>query len=138
MSDDATSLDEQALPPWLAVSVGGALGAVARYGVAELIDRSEPGAFPWDTLSVNLVGSFLLALLVTLAGSSARWTTIRLFFGTGLLGAFTTFSTFSVDTANLLRDGAWLTATLYVLVSLAGGLILAIAGVGLGHRWRAR
>ncbi len=126
------------MPPWLAVSLGGAVGAIGRYGVAELADRSEPGAFPWDTLSVNLVGSFLLALLLTLAGSSAHWTTARLFFGTGLLGAFTTFSTFSVDTANLLRDGAWMTAALYVLITLTGGMILAIAGFGFGRRWRER
>jgi CrcB protein len=126
------------LPPMLAVSLGGAIGAVARYGVSDLVDRSHPGAFPWDTLTVNLSGSFVLGLLLALLGSSAHWSTARLLFGTGLLGAFTTFSTFSLDTANLLRNDAALTAIIYVLTSLAGGLALASAGIGFARRLRNR
>ena len=124
----------------LAVSLGGAIGAVARYGVSEseLVDRSLPGAFPWDTLAVNLTGSFLLGLLLALLGSQARWSTARLLFGTGLLGAFTTFSTFSLDSAHLLRNDAALTAIIYVLASLVGGLALAFAGIGFARRLRNR
>jgi CrcB protein len=131
-------LKELELPPMLAVSLGGAVGAVARYGVAELVDRSRPGAFPWDTLAVNLIGSFLLGLLLALLGGPARRSTARLLFGTGMLGAFTTFSTFSLDTVNLLRNDAGFTAIIYVTTSLAGGLALALAGVGVARRLRNR
>ena len=131
-------LKELELPPVLAVSLGGAAGAVARYGVAELVDRSHSDAFPWDTLAVNLIGSFLLGLLLALLGSSAHRSSARLLFGTGMLGAFTTFSTFSLDTANLLRNDAALTSIIYVTTSLAGGLALAWAGIGVARRLRNR
>lgn len=117
-----------------AVGAGGAIGAVARYGVMELIGSSDRSAFPWDTLAVNLAGSLLIGLFFRyyLAIESDRRPDLqRLFFATGLLGGFTTFSTLSLDTVDLFRSGAWLSGVIYVAATLIGGLALASFGYGL-------
>jgi CrcB protein len=108
----------------LLVAVGGALGALSRYGVGALLGGR---AFPWATLTVNVIGS--LALGYVLGGPATRWdpavaTTVTV----GFLGAFTTFSTFSGETTALLRDGRAATALLYVAASVGLGLAGAAAG----------
>ncbi len=107
-----------------------AVGAPLRYVVDQAIQHRWSGAFPGGTLTVNVTGSLLLGLLTGLAahhGLSPQAVTVL---GTGLLGAYTTFSTFSYETVRLLEDGAVVEAALNVTGSL--GLALAAAAAGLG------
>jgi CrcB protein len=121
------------LTGYLAAALGGALGALARWGVAQALP-SPPTGWPWSTLLVNLTGCLLLGLL--LAALFTRhpdhpW--LRPFLGTGVLGGYTTFSTFAVDVVRLADAGAWSVAVGYVLTSVAGGVLAAAAGVRLGR-----
>jgi len=119
----------------LAVAAAGALGALARYGLSGLVHRWAGPSFPWGTLVVNLLGCFLLGLLATL--SVERWTlsaTSRAAVLIGFLGAFTTFSTFSWETLQLLREGAVARALLNAAGSVLLGLVAAWAGYVLGSR----
>jgi CrcB protein len=129
-----------ASPTWeelAAVSAGGAIGACLRYGVAEQFGDRWRHLFPLSTLAINLTGSFILAFFLTaIAMRPERWKRWRLFFATGVLGAYTTFSTFSVETAHLLRDHHWLIATGYIAASLSGGMLAAAAGFLSARRMR--
>lgn len=112
------------MPNVLAVAVGGALGALARYGVATAIGTRS---FPWATLIINVAGSF--ALGAVLAGAAGRWPAAVSFFVTvGFLGAFTTFSTFSFEATALIRDGRVVAAGAYVMASVVLGLLASVAG----------
>lgn len=92
---------------WAWVALGGAVGAVARYGVAlAFAPLAARAGFPLGILAINVLGSFLLGLTVALVGRGVWPEVARLAFGTGVLGAFTTFSTFSVDVDELLGRGA--------------------------------
>lgn len=123
----------------LAVAVGGALGSVGRYGVAEAFPHAA-GALAWSTLAVNLSGAFALGVLMTLL--SERWAHTRLvrpFWGVGVLGGWTTFSTAMLDLHASLDAGRAAAALGYLALSLGLGLPLAIlgmvsarAGLGLG------
>ncbi|WP_149182233.1 fluoride efflux transporter CrcB [Streptomyces sp. TRM49041] len=109
-----------------AVAVGGAMGAGARYGVS-LLWPAAPGAFPWATLWTNVVGCALMG--VFMAALDEVWRPHRLvrpFFGTGVLGGFTTFSTYALETRALLDHGRFLTAVSYLLGTLSAAL-LAVA-----------
>ncbi|WP_189068978.1 fluoride efflux transporter CrcB [Deinococcus radiotolerans] len=114
---------------------GGALGAAARYGtqvlLAPLALRTE---FPVPVLLINVVGSFLLGLTLTLVGRGVWPDAARLAFGTGVLGAFTTFSTFSVELDSLLAHGRGGATLLYALLSVTLGVLAAVAGRTLGGR----
>jgi CrcB protein len=114
------------LPVLLVVAVGGALGALARYGVAQALPI-RGGALPVGTMLVNVAGCLLLGLLVG-ARPDARW--LRPFLGTGVLGGFTTFSTFALETDRLL-DRAPAVAVLYVALSLLLGVGAAAMGLRL-------
>ncbi|MEU3899457.1 fluoride efflux transporter CrcB [Streptomyces sp. NPDC045251] len=112
-------------PVLLAVAAGGALGATARYG-ASLLWPTAPGAFPWTTLLVNAAGCAVIGVFMVLV--TDVWSAHRLlrpFFGTGVLGGFTTFSTYAVDIQRLLRGGDPGTALAY----LAATVSAALAGV---------
>jgi CrcB protein len=117
---------------WLAVAVGGAIGSVGRYWISGLAALAFGETFPWGTLIVNVVGSFVIGLFATLSGPDGRllveaqW---RTFVMVGFCGGFTTFSSFSLQTLNLLRDGEHLHAAGNVLLSVA----LCMLGVWLGH-----
>jgi CrcB protein len=112
----------------LAVASGGALGAVARYLAQGWVQDLSGGFFPWGTFVVNAAGCFLLGFsLVWLQGTLAS-PEARQFVTIGLLGGFTTFSTFSYETVALLRDGEWWRAGGYSLGSVALGLVAVIAG----------
>lgn len=118
------------------VAAGGFLGTLARFAVA----RTTPdvAAWPVGTLLVNVVGAFALGLLLErLAGGveTARRRRIRLLVGTGLLGSFTTYSSFALETERLLVVGAYGTAVAYVAASLVAGLVACAAGVAVAHRW---
>jgi fluoride exporter len=108
----------------LLVAAGAAVGAPLRYLVDRSVQRRTNSAFPWGTLTVNVVGSFVLGLLTITAEP-----TVTLLFGVGFCGAFTTYSTFGYETIRLAEDGARLYAVLNVLVSLGAGLAAATLGV---------
>ena len=113
------------LSNWMLVAIGGAIGAVMRFYVSETVPTST---FPWATLSVNLVGSLLLGTVAAGALTSVLSESQALLLGAGLLGAFTTMSTFSVETITLVEAGEWRAATTYVMVSAVGGPLLALGG----------
>lgn len=120
---------------WIAIGAGGALGAMSRYGVSMLFTHApERGELPWATLLVNVVGTLLLGVLAALALSGRGATqTLNLFLGTGLCGAMTTFSTFSVEAVSLARAGYPWTAAGYVALSLTACFVavaLAFAAIG--------
>ena len=109
----------------LAVAVGGALGALARYGVGIAL---AGGTFPWATLAINVTGSFLLGAALGGPGDG-RWdATLTTAVTVGFLGAFTTFSTFAHETVVMLRDGRVHAALGYVAASIVVGLAAAAAG----------
>lgn len=113
----------------LLVALGGALGSVARYLTSVLAIRWIGVDFPWGTLAVNLVGSFLIGVvqeLGTTAESLSPHT--RLFLATGVMGGFTTYSAFSYETARLLDTQSWL-AWLYVSVTTIGCVGLCVVGM---------
>jgi len=118
----------------VAVAAGGAVGAVARYMVTSAVPRLLGHGFPWGTLVVNVVGSLLMGLLIDIL--ARRWSApveARVFLVTGCLGAFTTFSTFSLDVVTLYERGALLPAALYVVGSVVAGVAALFAGLWLGR-----
>ncbi|HEY8601137.1 MAG TPA: fluoride efflux transporter CrcB [Thermomicrobiales bacterium] len=124
------------LAPYLMVGAGGAMGANLRYLVGLWATARWPGPFPWGTLLINLTGSLLLGgLLTTLAARRPEPRLWRLFLGTGLLGAYTTFSTFSAETVALAATGYLPLAIAYVLLSVGGGYGAAWAGMALVRWW---
>lgn len=116
-----------------AVAGGGALGAPARYGVAQLVHVS-PHTFPWATFWTNLTGSFALGLfLVVVVGRYPPSRYLRPFVATGFLGAYTTYSTFAVESILLVKDGHAGVALAYSAASLVAGLLSAGAGMAAGR-----
>ncbi|MBX2946409.1 MAG: fluoride efflux transporter CrcB [Cyclobacteriaceae bacterium] len=113
----------------LFIALGGALGSLARYGASGLAHQKYNGVFPVGTLTVNLVGSFLIGLLWGLAENSTLNPNVRTFLFVGILGGFTTFSTFSLETINLLRDGEFKLALVNVLLNNLVGIVLAFVGL---------
>lgn len=113
------------------VFVGGAIGTAVRWTL-EARFGAPAGSWPWATLVINLTGSLLLgAMLETLAatGSDTGWRrSLRLGVGTGILGGFTTYSTFSVETVNLIRAGLGWQALAYAVISVVAGIALAFTG----------
>ncbi len=106
----------------LLVGFGGGLGAIARYGVAALVHRRFPGAFPAGTLAVNALGCLLIGALVALAEARhVASPAVLLFLTTGFLGGFTTFSAFGSDTFQLLRQGQGMMAMTNVAASVGLG-----------------
>ena len=121
------------MPPTILVALAGGLGAAARYRIAVAVGSRS---FPWATLGINVVGCFLIAVL--LAGPApARWgTTTTAALGVGLLGGFTTFSTFGYETFSLLRDERVGAALGYAAASLVLGMLAVAAGYSLGRALR--
>ena len=113
------------------VALGGALGALARYGISGWVYDRMGENFPWGTLAVNLVGCLALGLVIRWLQVSAVAPELRPFLTIGVLGAFTTFSTFSYETVALLQEGQWLRAGLYMGGSVVLGLIAMVAGMAL-------
>jgi CrcB protein len=116
----------------LGLTVAGAVGAVLRYAVDQLIQRHRRSDFPSGILVVNVSGSLLLGVVVGSSlhhGVSPYWVTVA---GTGLIGAYTTFSTFAFDTNALLERRRWRPATVNVALSLVVGVGAAALGLALG------
>ncbi|WP_020577585.1 fluoride efflux transporter CrcB [Actinopolymorpha alba] len=119
----------------LAVVLGGLIGAPLRYHLDRAIQTRHESAFPWGTLTVNVLGSFLLGVIASATESGvlgALGAPMYALVGTGLCGALTTFSTFGYETLRLLEDGARLPAVANVGVSLLAGLGAAFAGFAIG------
>jgi CrcB protein len=114
------------------VALGSALGGMARYGVALLVARLLGSGFPWGTILINVVGSFIISFFgtLTLAGGPLPATMgLRVFVMVGICGGFTTFSSFSLQTLELAQDDAWVAAFANVALSL----VLCLAAVAAGH-----
>ncbi len=116
---------------FLAVGLGGALGSMARFGMQTLFRVWLGSLFPWGTLVVNLLGSLLIGLCAAFA--ERRLPGLRPWMMTGFIGGFTTFSAFSLENAYLIRNGQPLAFMLNVLVSVAGGVLLAFGGYAWGR-----
>jgi CrcB protein len=120
--------------PYVAVAVGGAFGAVARFAIDGWVSERTGGLFPWGTLFINLSGAFLLGLLATLAiDRSVLSPEIRPIAMIGFLGAYTTFSTWMLDCWRLMQEGAWALAAANLVGSVLLGLVAVGAGIALGR-----
>jgi CrcB protein len=114
------------------VALGSALGGIARYWCSGVAARLFGETFPWGTLLVNVTGSFVIGFFATLTGPDGRifaGSTMRQFVMLGLLGGFTTFSSFSLQTLNLVQDSEWVQAG----GNIVGSVVLCLLAVWLGH-----
>lgn len=114
---------------WLYVAAGGAFGALARYGVTGWVQDRSGFEFPWGTLSVNMLGSVMIGLSLRYLDAAPVSPEVRALVSVGLLGAFTTFSTFSYEIVSLLEAGAFTRAFGYALGSLFLGVIAVYVGM---------
>jgi CrcB protein len=123
--------------PYVLVGAGGFFGAVARLLMARWVFSLVDTRFPLGTFVINVSGSFLLGVLVTIAGQKlfANAEALQLALGVGFLGAFTTFSTFEFETHALLANGAWMTAAANMFASLVVGLAAVRAGIVVARTW---
>ena len=110
------------------VALGGGLGALLRYLLSAVIQKQSASLFPYGTLVVNLIGALAIGFLWELFQNITVSTNIRIFIFMGIIGAFTTFSTFSLETFNLLKDNQYLTALINVIVNNVFCIILVFAG----------
>jgi CrcB protein len=116
------------------IGLGGALGTIARYQLDAWLQRELGSRFPWGTLTVNVLGSFLLMLLMHVALRTEHFSpTLRLTLTTGVLGGFTTYSTFNYETLRYLQGGAWGMGALNVIVTLVGCMLAGLLGVAAGR-----
>jgi CrcB protein len=116
------------------VALGGALGSVARYGMGALAAQLLGTAFPWGTLLVNLTGSFLIALIMHLAlTGTAISLELRIFLTTGIMGGFTTYSSFNYETLALINQGAYGLAGLNVAATVVGCFLSGVLGLAAGR-----
>ena len=116
---------------YLAVALGGALGTVGRYFISGVVANAFGETFPWGTLIINVTGSFVIGFFATLAAPDGRLVvsgTTRQFVMVGLCGGYTTFSSFSLQTLNLIRGGEWAPAA----GNMLGSVVLCMIGVWLG------
>lgn len=113
------------------VALGGALGTLLRFGLTGWVQGLTGGTFPWGTMTVNVVGSILLGFAVVWLGAAATSIELRQFVTIGMLGAFTTFSTFTYEAAALMQDRDWSAAAGYVFGNLVVGLFGVVLGIGL-------
>ena len=122
----------------VAIALGGGVGSLARYGVGRLLP-ARPGEFPWGTFAINVLGCFLIGVLMVLI--SEVWSAHRLvrpFLGVGVLGGFTTFSTYANEARALLTPGSAGTALAYLFGTLLCAMLAVLAGVWLARATTAR
>jgi CrcB protein len=119
------------------ISAGGVLGALARYGLTVAFPPA-PGRFPWATFGINVTGCLLIGVLMVLVSDVwAGRRLIRPFLGVGVLGGYTTFSTYAVDVRGLVQSGAPLIAAVYLLCTVVAAITAVFAGVA-ATRWVIR
>jgi CrcB protein len=117
---------------YLLIALGGALGSVARFWLSGVVAHQFGETFPWGTLIVNVTGSFIIGFFFTLTGPEGRFFAggnVRQFVMTGVCGGYTTFSSFSLQTLTLVRDGEWLRAG----GNVAGSVLCCLVAVWAGH-----
>jgi CrcB protein len=117
---------------YLWIAIGSALGGIARYWCSGVAARMIGETFPWGTLIVNVVGSFIIGFFATLTGPDGRVfvsTNARIFVMIGFCGGYTTFSSFSIQTLNLVQDGEWLRAG----GNIVGSVMLCLIAVWAGY-----
>jgi fluoride exporter len=122
------------MPVTVAVAIGGALGAVCRYGLDRLIERRSFAVFPWSTFAVNLSGCFLIGLVVAALVDrphTPAWLRIGLVMG--VLGGYTTFSTFAQETLDLIEESHLSLASAYTAGSVVIGVVAVLAGMQVGR-----
>jgi CrcB protein len=122
------------MPTYLAVALGGALGALARYIANRFIEAREFGVLPWSTLAINLSGCFLVGIVIAALVDrhhAPAW--LRLGLVMGVLGGYTTFSTFSQETLDLFEEGRVAMATAYAVGSVTLGMLAVLAGSRFGR-----
>jgi CrcB protein len=118
---------------WIAVGLGGALGAMARHGVGLIAMRLLGPGFPWGTLTVNVAGGFAMGLFIAwLTAREPQTALLRSFVAAGLLGGFTTFSAFALEAVTLWRDRSASAAALYVAASVILSIGALMAGTAAG------
>lgn len=115
----------------LMVGVGSFIGGVGRYLISLLIQNKFLSTFPYGTLAVNIIGCFLIGVVYALSDKGSINVEWRLFFATGVLGGFTTFSSFSNETISIMRDGQYWHAFAYVAFSVIIGLAATFIGISL-------
>ena len=119
----------------ISVFLGGGVGSILRYAVQMMMhERIVAYNFPWATFTVNIVGSFLIGLFYALSAKFDFPAGVRLFLTAGLCGGFTTFSTFSNDNMEMLRQGNGLICMLYIIFSLSLGICSCFAAVSLCNK----
>lgn len=120
------------MPALVLVMIGGALGAGARHLAGRAVQQHMGSAFPWGTLSVNVIGSLLMGLLIGyIARGEQDGEQLRLLLGVGVLGGFTTFSAFSLEVVQLLQRGDWASGLGYILISVIGSVAAVAIGLTL-------
>ncbi|GIW24570.1 fluoride efflux transporter CrcB [Meiothermus sp.] len=120
---------------YLLVMLGGAIGAMLRYGLGAWVQGLSGPGFPWSTFLINISGSFLIGVVLRQSLDGALSPEWRLFLAVGVLGGYTTFSTFSWETLTLVQQGEWLKAFLYVAGSVTLGFVLVFVAYRLAGRW---
>ncbi len=111
------------------VFLGGGIGSVLRFSIERWTGKAFPSSFPYSTLTVNLIGSFFIGVLFVCLDRLSLPSQYRLFIGTGLLGGFTTFSTFSLENALLIRNASYQAAVVNIATSILLGLSFVILGI---------
>ncbi len=112
----------------LIIASGGAIGSVFRYVLSYLFQRASRGMFPWGTLLVNLSGALVLGVLWGICEAVNVSLNMRTFLFIGILGAYTTFSTFCLENFSLMRNGEYAYAFINILISNIGGILLVFLG----------
>ncbi len=116
------------------VALGGGIGSAGRYAVSMVMARLFANHFPYATLTVNVLGSFIIGLAWMLIYHRFHGSEVlRLFIMVGILGGFTTFSSFSLETMNLLSEGQWLRGGMNIFLNLSLCLAGVMVGIGLGR-----
>jgi CrcB protein len=116
----------------ISIAIGGGIGAVGRYLIMEGVNSWLGQDFPYSTLIVNVVGSFVIGLLFgALAVTWSPSAELRGFLIIGFLGSFTTFSAFSLDVITLIQQGEFLSALLYIIVSVVFSVLVLFAGISI-------
>lgn len=120
---------------YLLVGDGGMAGAMLRYWLSGLIGNATSGRFPYGTLAVNVIGCFIIGFFLTLGYERFSWSPeLRLFVAVGILGGFTTFSTFSYETITQLRECAYLQSFINATASLAGCLAATFLAIAVARK----
>ncbi|WP_437971009.1 fluoride efflux transporter CrcB [Sorangium sp. So ce260] len=120
---------------WFWIGLGGAAGTLARYGLSTWCQQRFGAGFPYGTLAVNVIGSFLLGVILQIAAMTELLSpTLRLGLSTGVMGGFTTYSSFNYETIKLFEEKAWRMGVLNVVSTVVGCLLAGVLGMAVARR----